>query len=79
MAESTLTPRVRTRCQPRIHLVPGASTEDTIAVDPNQFATHVHPRSSFHCDKTAPPYGYGISGRCSADAPSVASPMAPLP
>ena len=27
-----------------------------------------------HCDKTAPLYGYGISGRCSADAPFVPAP-----
>ena len=40
MAESTLTPRVRTRCQRRIHLAPGASAEPNIDVDPSQFATN---------------------------------------
>lgn len=38
----------------------------------------LHPRVSFH--RAAPPSGYGISGRCSADAPSVPAPdgFAPL-
>ncbi len=39
----------------------------------------LHPRVSFHCDETAPPSGYGISGRCSADAPSVPAPDGSAP
>jgi hypothetical protein len=34
----------------------------------------LHPRVLFHHDNAAPPSGYGISGRCSADAPSVPAP-----
>ena len=33
----------------------------------------------FHIDQAAPPSGYGISGRCSADAPFVPTPDGSAP